>query len=50
MSKQVLEIYVETQLVPTLAPGDVAILDNVAFRKGATVEALIRELAAIRLT
>jgi transposase len=46
MNKQIFEIYVETQLVPTLAPRDVVILDNVAFHKGATVEALIRERGA----
>jgi hypothetical protein len=37
MNNQVFEIYVETQLVPTLAPHDLVILDNVAFHKGATV-------------
>ena len=49
MNKEIFEIYVETQLAPTSAPRDVVILDNVAFHKGSTVEALIRARGAWRL-
>ena len=41
MNRQIFEIYVETQLAPTLSPGDVVILDNVAFHKSKKVEQLI---------
>jgi len=33
MTKEILEIYVETQLAPTLDPGDVVILDNLPSHK-----------------
>ena len=46
MNKEIFETYVETQLAPTLAPRDVVILDNVAFHKGAKVEALVRARGA----
>lgn len=42
MNKKIFEIYVETQLAPTLAPRDVIILDNVAFHKGPRIKDLIR--------
>ena len=41
MNRQIFEIYVETQLAPTLSPGDVVILDNVAFHKRKKAEQLI---------
>lgn len=41
MNRQIFEIYVETQLAPTLSPGDVVILDNVAFHKSKKAEQLI---------
>lgn len=46
MNKAIFETYVETQLAPTLSPRDVVILDNVAFHKGPTVEALVRDRGA----
>ena len=46
MNREIFEVYVETQLAPTLGPHDVVILDNVAFHKGPTVEALIRARGA----
>ena len=46
MNKQIFEIYVETQLAPTLSAGDVVILDNVAFHKSQRAEALIRDRGA----
>ena len=33
MDRQAFDLYVETQLAPTLAPGDVVILDNLAVHK-----------------
>ena len=46
MNKQIFEIYVETQLAPTLSPGDVVILDNVAFHKSDRAKALIKARGA----
>ena len=39
-------VYVETVLVPTLAPGDVVILDNLGSHKGKTVRKAIRAVGA----
>lgn len=39
-------VYVETVLVPTLAPGDVVILDNLGSHKGKTVRKAIRAAGA----
>ncbi len=33
MNGEMFDLYVETQLVPTLAPGDVIILDNLSSHK-----------------
>jgi hypothetical protein len=33
MARQIFETYVETQLAPTLSPGDVVILDNLPAHK-----------------
>ncbi len=46
MNRQIFEAYVETQLAPTLSPGDVVILDNVAFHKSQRAEELIRARGA----
>lgn len=46
MNRRLFEIYVETQLAPTLARGDVVILDNVAFHKSEKAEALVRARGA----
>lgn len=46
MNRQIFEIYVQTQLAPTLSPGDVVILDNVAFHKSQRADALVRERGA----
>jgi len=35
MNQATFEVYVETQLAPTLSPGDVVVLDNVGFHKSA---------------
>ena len=46
MNRQIFDIYVETQLAPTLSPGDVVILDNVAFHKSQRAEDLVRQRGA----
>lgn len=46
MNRRIFETYVETQLVPTLKPGDVVIMDNLAAHKGPKVEADIRAKGA----
>ena len=40
------EVYIETQLAPTLSTGDVVVLDNVAFHKSQRAEDLIRARGA----
>ena len=37
MNRMRFEVYVETQLAPTLSPGHIVILDNVAFHKSERV-------------
>lgn len=46
MNARIFETYVETQLAPTLEPGDIVILDNVAFHKSPRVQELVRERGA----
>lgn len=46
MDRQAFNIYVETQLAPTLAPGDIVILDNLSVHKSAKAEAAIRARGA----
>ena len=46
MNKNLFETYVETQLVPTLSPGDVVVLDNVAFHKSQKVKAIVKQAGA----
>jgi hypothetical protein len=45
MDRRIFEIYVETQLAPTLQPGDVVILGNSPAHKSAAAEATIRARA-----
>jgi transposase len=42
MNRTVFETYVETQLAPCLAPGDVVILDNLSAHKSQTSQALLK--------
>ncbi|MET2833039.1 transposase [Mesorhizobium shangrilense] len=42
MHRAAFNVYVETQLAPTLQPGDVVILDNLSVRTTARAEAAIR--------
>jgi DDE superfamily endonuclease len=42
MNRKIFDTYVETQLAPTLQPGDVVILDNLPSHKSAKAEALLK--------
>jgi len=46
MTKAAFETYVETQLAPTLAKGDVVILDNLAAHKSEKAKAILRRRGA----
>ncbi len=46
MNRRIFEAYVETQLAPTLAKGDLVILDNLAAHKSTRAEAAIRARGA----
>jgi transposase len=46
MTKEIFEIYVETQLAPTLDPGDVVILDNLPSHKSEKAGAILKQRGA----
>ena len=46
MNRIIFETYVETQLAPTLQPGDVVILDNLASHKSEKAKAILKERGA----
>jgi transposase len=46
MNRRIFDTYVETQLAPTLQPGDVVILDNLASHKSAKAEAILKQRGA----
>ena len=46
MNGRIFETWIETQLVPTLSPGDVVILDNDAFHKSPRAEELVKARGA----
>lgn len=46
MNRDAFNVYVETQLAPTLKPGDVVILDNLSVHKSAKAEAALRQRGA----
>lgn len=46
MNRATFEVYVETQLAPTLQPGDVVILDNLAAHKSEKAKTILRERGA----
>ena len=46
MNRATFEVYVETQLAPTLKPGDVVILDNLGSHKSEKAAALVKERGA----
>lgn len=43
---ELFRLYVETELVPTLKPGDIVVLDNLGSHKGAAVRSAIRAAGA----
>ena len=46
MNRAIFETWVETQLAPTLEPGDVVILDNLAAHKSEKAKAILKERGA----
>ena len=46
MNRQNFEAYVETQLAPTLKPGDMVILDNLSSHKSEQAAAILKERSA----
>ena len=46
MTKEIFETYVETQLAPTLATGDVVILDNLPSHKSEKARAILKDRGA----
>ena len=46
MNRQIFDTYVETQLAPTLQPGDVVILDNLPSHKSAKADAILKQRGA----
>ena len=46
MDRVAFDIYIETQLAPTLSPGDVVILDNLKVHDSAKAKAVLAELGA----
>ncbi len=46
MNRTIFETYVETQLAPTLQPGDVVILDNLSSHKSQKAKAILKECGA----
>jgi hypothetical protein len=46
MNHDMFEAYVETQLAPTLEPGDVVILDNLSSHKSEKAKAIVKERGA----
>lgn len=46
MNRQIFETWVETQLAPTLGPGDVVILDNLSSHKSEKARAILKQRGA----
>ena len=46
MNRVIFDTYIETQLAPTLKPGDIVIMDNLAAHKSSAAEAAIRARGA----
>jgi transposase len=46
MNRKIFDTYVETQLAPTLQPGDVVILDNLPSHKSEKAKAILKERGA----
>ena len=46
MNRAIFDTYIETQLAPTLNPGDIVILDNLASHKSRKAEEILRQRSA----
>ncbi|MEJ5022796.1 transposase [Ochrobactrum vermis] len=46
MNSRIFETWIETQLAPTLSPGDIVILDNVGFHKSERADLLVKAKGA----
>lgn len=46
MTRAIFEVYIETQLAPTLRPGDVVILDNLSSHKSERAQTILKERGA----
>jgi transposase len=46
MNRTIFDTYIETQLAPTLQPGDVVILDNLSSHKSSKAEAILKQHGA----
>lgn len=46
MNRRIFETYIETQLAPTLNPGDVVILDNLSSHKSEKAAAILKQCGA----
>jgi transposase len=46
MNRRIFETYIETQLAPTLVPGDIVILDNLSSHKSEKASAILKERGA----
>lgn len=46
MNRRIFEAYVETQLAPTLKPGDMVILDNLSSHKSEKAKAILKQRGA----
>lgn len=46
MNRKIFDTYVETQLAPTLQPGDVVILDNLSSHKSEKAKAILKQAGA----
>ena len=46
MNGEMFDLYIETQLVPTLRPGDVVILDNLSSHKSPAASKAVRDIGA----
>ena len=46
INRDLFDLYIETQLAPTLQPGDVIILDNLSSHKSPKTSAILRDIGA----
>ena len=46
INREIFDLYVQTQLIPTLRPGDVVILDNLSSHKSPKAAAMLQDIGA----